>query len=86
MHLNDEYGQRIMAMLLDGKDLPDELVLEIVMNKLKSPQCRDFGYVLDDFPTYSEKSFSISKQLEFLHDLEPKLELIIDLQVSMLGN
>ncbi|KAF5397584.1 hypothetical protein PHET_09499, partial [Paragonimus heterotremus] len=81
MTLNDEYGQRMKQLMLDGKDLDDALVISIMEHKLKSPECVNNGFVIDDFPTYSEKTLSVHKQLEFLESLNPGPEYVIDLQM-----
>ncbi|KAF8561444.1 hypothetical protein P879_10380 [Paragonimus westermani] len=81
MTLNDEYGQRVKQLMLDGKDLDDALVISIMEHKLKSRECVTNGFVIDDFPTYSEKALSVHKQLEFLESLNPGPEYVIDLQM-----
>ncbi|KAA3673151.1 adenylate/nucleoside-diphosphate kinase [Paragonimus westermani] len=81
MTLNDEYGQRVKQLMLDGKDLDDALVISIMEHKLKSRECVTNGFVIDDFPKYSEKTLSVHKQLEFLESLNPGPEYVIDLQM-----
>ncbi|VDP69264.1 unnamed protein product [Echinostoma caproni] len=82
-HLNNRtaLGDQFSNILRSGKDLPDDLVLHMIHNKLISDECNEMGYVLDDFPTSSEKGLSIGRQLEMLNGLPFRPEFIIQINI-----
>ncbi|KER32085.1 hypothetical protein T265_01856 [Opisthorchis viverrini] len=81
MELDDYYGKQIKELMMAGQDLDDMLVINLMKTKLESPECLENGYVIDSFPTFSEKALSVARQLEFLDSLNPGPEYVIDLQI-----
>ncbi|KAG5444380.1 hypothetical protein CSKR_103003 [Clonorchis sinensis] len=81
MELDDNYGKQIKQLMVAGQDLDDMLVINIMKTKLESPECLENGYVIDSFPTFSEKALSVARQLDFLDSLNPGPEYVIDLQI-----
>ncbi|KAF5397063.1 hypothetical protein PHET_09495 [Paragonimus heterotremus] len=76
------FGITIDELLRSGHDLDDQLVLEILKEKLQSPECVRNGFVLDGLPTYSEKALSIEKQLDFILSLENGPVYLIEIQIT----
>lgn len=76
------FGDQISNLLRSGRDLPDDIVLQMINDKLVSSECMEAGYVLDDFPTSSEKNLAVCKQLEMISTLPCRPELIIQVDVS----
>ena len=46
---NTELGQKAKAYMDKGELVPDELTLDLIMDRFKQPDCEN-GYVLDGFP------------------------------------
>ena len=44
-----ELGQQCKALMDEGKFVPDEIVTEIIRNRVNSPDCAE-GFILDGFP------------------------------------
>ena len=44
-----ELGRKAQAYINEGKLVPDELTLELIMDRFNEPDCKD-GYILDGFP------------------------------------
>lgn len=44
-----ELGKQVKSMMEEGKFVPDEIVTEIIRNRVGSSDCRD-GFILDGFP------------------------------------
>ncbi|KAF8561441.1 hypothetical protein P879_10278 [Paragonimus westermani] len=82
-HLNSKtpLGDQMLQIMRSGHDLSDTLVLKMVQDKLNSLECSQGGYVLDDFPTSSEKSMGFDQQLAVLLSSPVKPEYIVDIQV-----
>ncbi|TPP60597.1 hypothetical protein FGIG_10774 [Fasciola gigantica] len=78
---SDHYGKLINRLMVSGRDLDDALMIQMITEELNSRECLENGFVIDDFPNYSEKSLSIGKQLEFLRSLNPGPEYIIEIQM-----
>ncbi|CAH8663456.1 unnamed protein product [Dicrocoelium dendriticum] len=65
-------GSYLSETMQNGNDLQDSDVLRIIFDKLDSDECRRSGYVLDDYPTNSQKYKSITEQLKILCTLSSK--------------
>ncbi|KER32086.1 hypothetical protein T265_01857 [Opisthorchis viverrini] len=74
-------GDQIQQIMRTGKDLSDSLVLDMLKDKLSSPDCEQSGYILDDFPTSSEKGLNIGQQLDMLLKSEARPDYIVDIQI-----
>ena len=66
---NDDISKVIVEMQDQGKLVPDELVLELLKERLEQPDCQN-GYILDGFPRnisqaehYEEMLSKINKEL-----------------------
>ncbi|CAL8073627.1 unnamed protein product [Calicophoron daubneyi] len=80
--VNSNLGIQLRSVLADGRDVEDDLVLRTVYDALDSPECAENGYILDDFPTFSEKFMSIDEQLSLLFSLSDRPEYIIEIEMS----
>jgi adenylate kinase len=71
---NDDDNSRLIAKLQDeGKLVPDELVLELLKNRLEQSDCKN-GYILDGFPRNIEQA---KKYEEILSDIGMELGNVI---------
>jgi len=72
---NTDLGQRAKGFMDAGKLVPDELVLEMLFDRVSRPDCTN-GYLLDGFPRTLPQAEAFEKQLK------PGTELVVlDLEV-----
>ncbi|KER33995.1 hypothetical protein T265_00194 [Opisthorchis viverrini] len=74
-------GNKLVDIMIDGKDLEDKIVIKLISEKLQSPECHLKGYILDDFPTNSEQALSITEQLDMLSELRPEINCYVYIHV-----
>lgn len=67
-----EISKRALEYMKQGKLVPDEIVVPVVMAHLDRPECHDNGVVLDGFPRTRAQADLL------LADLEPDLVLRLD--------
>lgn len=67
---NTELGQRAKAFMNEGKLVPDELVLDMLFDRVSQPDCAK-GYLLDGVPRTIPQAEAIDKYLK------PGTELIV---------
>ncbi|KAI4838784.1 adenylate kinase [Plasmodium brasilianum] len=60
---NNELGNKIRNIINEGKLVDDEVVLALVDNKLKSPQCKK-GFILDGYPRNVKQAEDLNKLLQ----------------------
>lgn len=60
-----EIGRRAKAIMDAGELVPDEVVIEIVRDRLQRPDCRG-GFVLDGFPRTAAQAKALDGMLERL--------------------
>lgn len=49
VHENTELGRRAHEFMADGRLVPDELVVELILHRMQAPDCEK-GFILDGFP------------------------------------
>lgn len=79
---NDDECSKIIAQMQDeGKLVPDELVLELLKERLEQPDCKD-GYILDGFPRNLQQA---EEYEEMLSDMDINLGnvILIDLDYEI---
>jgi adenylate kinase len=69
-----ELGQRAKAYIESGKLVPDEIVIEIIRERLAEPDCKN-GFILDGFPR-------TIPQAEALDKMGIVIDKVIDIEVS----
>jgi adenylate kinase len=57
------YGRRAKQYLDSGRLVPDEVVLEMLFDRVARPDCRE-GYVLDGFPRTVPQAEALDRRLE----------------------
>jgi adenylate kinase len=67
-----ELGQKVKAIVEGGQLVPDDLVIELVKDRLNKPDCKN-GFLLDGFPRTVH-------QAEVLQSLSP-IDFVIDIDV-----
>ena len=59
-------GQKVKAFMQEGKLVPDDIVTEIVAERLKAPEAKR-GFVLDGFPRTRFQAESLDRLLQAAH-------------------
>jgi adenylate kinase len=73
----DDLGRRVQPIVDSGQLVPDELMVELVRERLGRPDADD-GFVLDGFP----RTIRQAEELDgLLRDLGEELDLVLELQV-----
>ncbi|NWI58756.1 KAD9 kinase, partial [Calyptomena viridis] len=77
-----EYGLKCLELLFKGQSISEELVTEMILQKLESPEVAHYGYVLSGFPSLSEEYMSISQQIEKIKNLKLKPDFLINIKYT----
>ena len=78
----DKRGNMINELISDGKFVSDEIVLELLKEKILGPSC-DNGYILDGFPRNIEQAISYDKILEEINrDIGVVIVLDVDKEIA----
>ncbi len=75
---NTPLGAKAMTFMNDGLLVPDDIIIGIVHEKLKSHHCKH-GFILDGFPRTGAQAEALDK---ILHELKVELDAVIDIVVS----
>ncbi len=62
-----ELGKKAQAYINEGKLVPDELTLELIMDRFNEPDCED-GYILDGFPRTIPQAKALDEALAKKND------------------
>ncbi|KAM6354917.1 adenylate kinase 9 [Podargus strigoides] len=84
MNINEEteYGLKCQELLFKGQSISEELVTEMILKKIESPEVAHFGYVLSGFPSVSEEYMTVSQQIEKIKNLKLKPDFLINIKCS----
>lgn len=77
IELQTEFGKKIQQYVKTGELVPDDLVLEIVLQKLQQDDCKN-GFLLDGFPRNINQAEMLNNSLQRLHK---SLTAVIALEV-----
>jgi adenylate kinase len=79
-----QLGKKAKVYMDQGLLVPDELVIELIMDRFKADDCKD-GYVLDGFPRTIPQAMALdaalaknNESIEFAIDVDVADEVIID--------
>ncbi|NWU27626.1 KAD9 kinase, partial [Dyaphorophyia castanea] len=75
-----EYGLKCQELLCQGQSIPEELVTEMVLQKIESAEVAHFGYVLTGFPSLSEEYMTVPQQIEKIMNLKLKPDVLINIK------
>uniref|UniRef100_A0A8D0FE12 Uncharacterized protein n=1 Tax=Strix occidentalis caurina TaxID=311401 RepID=A0A8D0FE12_STROC len=78
-HILDEY---IFYKTMFCQSISEELVTEMILKKIESPEVAHFGYVLSGFPSLSEEYMTVSQQIEKIKNLKLKPDFLINIKCS----
>ncbi|XP_051881405.1 LOW QUALITY PROTEIN: adenylate kinase 9 [Pristis pectinata] len=77
---NTETGKMFQECLLRGESIHEELVMNLMLDKLRSPEVGHHGYILCGFPSLSEEYLRIPEQIEIIRNLHLKPDFIINIK------
>ncbi|NWR31445.1 KAD9 kinase, partial [Tachuris rubrigastra] len=80
IHEETEYGLKCQELLFKGESISEELVTEMILQKLESPEVAHFGYVLSGFPSLSEEYMTVSQQIEKIKNLKLEPDFLINIK------
>ncbi|XP_072537006.1 adenylate kinase 9 [Salminus brasiliensis] len=83
-HIHDgtEQGKELSAILAQGKSIPEEKVVTLILDNLKSPEVENYGYVLSCLPSMSEEYLKIPEQMDLIKDLKMSPDIIINIKCA----
>ncbi len=73
-----EFGAKAEGYMVQGKLVPDDLMIGIVLKRLNRPDYKD-GFLLDGFPRTLDQAVKLD---EFLDDSASRLDYVISLGIS----
>ncbi|KFP20872.1 Adenylate kinase 9, partial [Egretta garzetta] len=82
IHEETEYGLKCQELLFKGQSISEELVTEMILKRIESPEVAHFGYVLSGFPSLSEEYLTVSQQIEKIKNLKLKPDFVINIKYS----
>lgn len=74
---NTELGQKAKSYMDEGELVPDELVVDLVVDRIKADDCTN-GYVLDGFPRTIPQAEALDAALAAIND---KVDYAINVEV-----
>ncbi|KAM8953015.1 adenylate kinase 9 [Pelodytes ibericus] len=77
-----EHGTKIQELLYQGHSVPEELVTQLMIEKIRSPEVAHLGYVLCGFPSLCEEYINIPEQIELIKSLRLQPDVIINIKCS----
>ncbi|XP_005372594.1 PREDICTED: adenylate kinase 9 isoform X3 [Chinchilla lanigera] len=75
-----ESGNMLQSMLISGHSIPDELVIKLMLEKLKSLEVSHFGYILTEIPSLSQDAMTTLQQIEFIKNVNLNPDIIINIK------
>ncbi|XP_029352962.1 adenylate kinase 9 [Echeneis naucrates] len=79
---NTEQGIELINILSEGKSIPEDKVLQLILARLNSPDVDHYGYVLSCLPFMSEEFLQIHKQIELIKSLKLTPDFIINIKCA----
>lgn len=73
-----ELGKQAKAYMGDGQLVPDEIVIELIKEKIKEDDCAG-GFILDGFPRTIVQAEKLSETLE---EMRLEIDAVIDFEVD----
>ncbi|XP_026196504.1 adenylate kinase 9 isoform X2 [Anabas testudineus] len=75
-------GREILEILSEGKSLPEDMVLQLILARLNSSDVEHYGYVLSCLPFMSEECLKIHEQIELIKNLKLAPDFIINIKCA----
>ncbi|MBV9576254.1 MAG: adenylate kinase [Gammaproteobacteria bacterium] len=74
----NELGNKVKALVEGGQLVPDEMMIQLVQQRIKQPDCKD-GFLLDGFPRTIAQATALEKMtaIDYVIDIDvPENEII----------
>ncbi|XP_067273783.1 adenylate kinase 9 [Pseudorasbora parva] len=83
-HIDDEtqQGIQLFKILAEGKAVPEEMMAQLIVDRLKSPDVEHYGYVLACLPSMSEDYLKIQEQIDLIKSLRMPPDFIINIKCA----
>nr|XP_055042295.1 adenylate kinase 9 isoform X3 [Misgurnus anguillicaudatus] len=83
-HIRDktEQGNQLFKILSEGKTVPEEIIVKLIVDRLKSPDIQHYGYVLACLPSISEEYLKIQEQIDLIKNLRMPPDFIINIKCA----
>ncbi|XP_685909.5 adenylate kinase 9 isoform X1 [Danio rerio] len=83
-HINNEtdQGKQLFRILAEGKAVPEEMMVNLIVDRLKSPDIKHYGYVLACLPSISEEYMKIQEQIDLIKTLKMSPDFIINIKCA----
>ncbi|XP_031726212.1 adenylate kinase 9 isoform X2 [Anarrhichthys ocellatus] len=75
-------GIELLNILSEGKSVPEDMVLQLILARLNSPDVEHYGYVLSCLPFMSEECPKIHEQLKLIKNLKLTPDFIINIKYA----
>nr|XP_012608625.1 adenylate kinase 9 isoform X2 [Microcebus murinus] len=75
-----EIGATVQSLLISGQSIPEELIINLMLEKLKSTEVSHFGYIITELPSLSQDAMTTLQQIEILKNLNLKPDIIINIK------
>ncbi|KAM4713125.1 adenylate kinase 9 [Anableps anableps] len=75
-------GIELLNILYEGKSIPDDVVLQLILERINSPDIEHFGYVLSCLPFMSEDAQKVHHNIELIRNLKLKPDFIINIKCA----
>ncbi|CAB1435476.1 unnamed protein product [Pleuronectes platessa] len=75
-------GKPLLDILSEGKVLPEDKVLKLILNRLDSQDVEHYGYVLSCLPLMSEECLKIDEQIALIKNLKLTPDFIINIKYA----
>ncbi|XP_041832401.1 adenylate kinase 9 isoform X1 [Melanotaenia boesemani] len=73
-------GLELLDILSQGRSIPEDVVLQLILAKLNSPDVEHYGYVLSCLPLISEDSQKIQEHIKMIKNLKLIPDFIINIK------
>ncbi|XP_029281159.1 LOW QUALITY PROTEIN: adenylate kinase 9 [Cottoperca gobio] len=75
-------GIELLNILSEGRGVPEDMVIQLIIARLNTPDVEHYGYVLSCLPFMSEECLKIHEQLELIKNLKLKPDFIINIKCA----
>ncbi|KAM5165186.1 adenylate kinase 9 [Mantella aurantiaca] len=75
-----EQGNMILELLYKGQSVNDEVIVQMIVDKINSEEVAHYGYVLCGLPSLSEEYMKITEQIELIKNFKLKPDVIINIK------
>ncbi|XP_069830926.1 adenylate kinase 9 [Dendropsophus ebraccatus] len=75
-----EQGIMIQELLYKGQSVQDDLIIQLIVDKINSAEVAHHGYVLCGLPFLSEEFIKIPEQIEIIKNFKLKPDVIINIK------